>query len=61
MYKYFHDELEANQLRIGVIGKDKKIKGFDWNLEYNYYSFDTIKQMIKDIRNTIEVMEASTR
>ena len=64
LYKYFDPELEANKKRVDYWGIDEDGNerpvyhtGFEWYLTHNFYSFDTMKKIICDIRDTIEALE----
>ena len=58
--KYFDNELEANKKRIGNTG-DSNVNGFEWYLTYNFYTYDAIKNMLKDIRGTIDVLSSGRK
>ena len=49
LYKYFDEELEENKKRKGV-------SGFEWYLEHNYFTFDSMVQMLKDITDTVDAL-----
>ncbi|MBQ6795578.1 MAG: hypothetical protein IJO83_05480 [Clostridia bacterium] len=49
LYKYFDEELEENKKRNGV-------SGFEWYLEHNYFTFDSIIHILKDIADTIDAL-----
>ena len=60
--KYFDDDLAINQERIMCFDEDEvdghhHLPGFGWNLEYNFYTYDTIKLMLHDIIKTAELLE----
>lgn len=64
LYKHFDPELEANKKRVENWGTDEDgnehvtyITDFEWYLTHNFYSFDTMKKIIRDIRDTIEALE----
>ncbi len=56
--KYYDDELEANKKRVESYwnGELSYISGFAWYLTYNFYSFDAIENMLKDIKDTMEAL-----
>ena len=65
LYKYFDDELEANKQRVESCwvdddGTEHKsyVTGFEWYLTYNFFTFDSIRNIINDIRNTIEALSS---
>lgn len=47
--QYFDEELEENKNR-------KYVSGFDWNLEHNYFTFDSMAQILKDIADTADAL-----
>ena len=60
--RYFDDDLAINQERImcfdkNVVDGHHHLPGFDPNLEYNFYTYDTIKLMLDDILNTAKLLE----
>ncbi len=48
LYKYFDEDLEANKNRPDA-------SGFDWNLTYNFSTYESVEKILKDIRSTIDV------
>lgn len=62
LYKYFDNELEANKNRVEYYGDDEEddgacyIAGFEWYLTHNYYTFDSVRDILKDIRDTVEAL-----
>ena len=61
--KYFDNELEANKKRVTDYWIDNDgteqfsyVSGFEWYLTHNFYSFDSITNMLKDINDTIEAL-----
>lgn len=62
--KYFNDELEANKKRVDNCSDDEQIsyiKGFEWYLTHNFYTYDAIKYILKDIRNTIDALSSGKK
>ena len=53
LYEYFEEELEVNKKRKGVTG-------FEWYLEHNYFTFEQITLILKDIAETIEALASGT-
>ena len=51
LYKYFDEELEANKKRVDACG-------FEWYLTYNFYTFDSVRKIVQDIKDTIEALSA---
>ena len=61
LYKYFDDELEANKKRINYCIDDNDISyvsGFEWYLTHNFYTYSSIKKMLKDIRDTMNALSS---
>lgn len=65
LYKYYDDELKANKSRIEYqfIDEDgneqvSRISGFEWNLTHNFFTFDSVAKMLKDIRDTIVALSS---
>ncbi len=54
--KYFDDELEANKKRV-----DNRGNGFEWYLTHNFYTYDAINNMLKDIKDTIEALSSGRK
>lgn len=64
LYKYYDDELEANKKRVECYNADEEISflsGFEWYLTHNFYTYDAIKEMLKDIRSTIEALSTGNK
>lgn len=51
LYKHFDDELEANKKRSDAMG-------FEWYLTHNFYTFDSVRDILKDIKDIVEVLSA---
>lgn len=49
LYNYFDEELEENKKR-------KDVSGFEWYLEHNYFTFDSMAQILKDIEDTVDAL-----
>ena len=63
LYKYFDDELEANKKRIDDYWEDEDgneqvdyISGFEWYLTHNFYTFDSMTNILNDIYDTIDAL-----
>ena len=63
--KYFDAELDANKKRVDYYSEDDDgneepvyIQTFEWYLTQNYYTFDSVLNIIKDIRNTIDSLSS---
>lgn len=49
LYKYFDDELEANKMRTDA-------SGFEWYLTHNFFTFDSVRGLLKDIKDTTDAL-----
>ena len=49
LYEHFDEELEANKNRNDV-------SGFEWYLEHNFFTFDQMAHILKDIADTIDAL-----
>lgn len=49
LYEYFNEELNANKKRKGV-------SGFEWYLEHNYFTFEQMANILKDITDTVDAL-----
>lgn len=65
LYKYFDDELEANKKRVDDRWIDDDgneqasyIKGFEWNLTHNFFTYDSVVNILKDISYTIDALSS---
>lgn len=65
LFKHFDNELKANKRRAYQEWIDDNnelqidyIEEFDWYLTYNFYTFDSIKNIINDIKDTIVSLES---
>jgi hypothetical protein len=65
LYKYFDNELEANKKRIEYRWTDNNgneqiscVSDFKWNLTYNFFTFDSIKNILKDINDTVDALSS---
>lgn len=47
--KYFEDELEANKKRVDA-------SDFEWYLTHNFFTFDSMRNILKDINDTINAL-----
>ena len=63
LYKYFDNELEANKSRVESYwidddGKEQAdiIEGFEWYLTHNFYTYDSIRNILNDINDTIDAL-----
>lgn len=57
--KYFDDELEANKKRVANcsdVNNISHVRGFEWYLTHNFYTYSSIKNMLNDIRDTINAL-----
>lgn len=51
LYKYFDSTLDANRQR-------KHANDFEWNLTYNFFEFDSIKNILNDINDTVDALSS---
>lgn len=51
LYKHFDDALKANMKRSDA-------NGFEWNLTHNYFTFDSVRSILKDINDTIAALSS---
>lgn len=65
LYKHYDDELEANKNRIEDYWTDDEgneqisvVSGFEWYLTHNFFTFDSIHKVIKDIKDTIDCLSS---
>lgn len=49
LYTHFDEKLEENKKRKGV-------SGFEWYLEHNFFTFDSMAQILKDIEDTVDAL-----
>lgn len=49
LYKHFDEELDANKKR-------KSVSGFEWYLEHNFFTFDQMTNVLKDIADTVDAL-----
>ena len=63
LYRYFDDELDANKMRIedhwtddDGVEHSTPVRGFEWYLTYNYYTYESIQHILKDIQDTVEAL-----
>jgi len=65
LYKYYDDELEANKQRIDGYWIDDDgneqtdaVRGFEWYLTHNYFTFDSMVAILKDINDTVDALSS---
>ena len=51
LYKHFDEELKANKHRKGVTG-------FEWYLKYNFFTHDSMRDILNDIKDTIDAFSS---
>lgn len=63
LYHYFDDDLEANKQRIEGYWVDDDgneqadaVFGFEWYLTHNFFTFDSMQQISKDIKDTLDAL-----
>jgi hypothetical protein len=49
LYEYFDEELEANKCR-------RDVSGFEWYLEHNFFTYDQMSHILKDIADTVDAL-----
>ena len=49
LYKYFDEEMTENKKR-------KDVSGFEWYLEHNFFTFDSMALILKDIEDTVDAL-----
>lgn len=49
LYNYFDEELEENKKR-------KDVSGFEWYLEHNYFTYEQMAHILKDIAETVDAL-----
>ena len=61
--KHFDNELEANKNRIEYSWTDEKgiehkqpIEGFEWYLTYNFFTMESMENILTDIQDTIDAL-----
>ena len=60
LYKYFDEELEVNKKRMDYITDDEQetayYRGFEWILTHNFYTYEAVEHILKDISVTIDAL-----
>ena len=63
LYKHFDEELEANKRRVDSYwidddGKEQEkiVACFEWYLTHNFFTFDSIAAILRDIEDTIRAL-----
>ena len=49
LYNYFDEELKENKKR-------KDVTGFEWYLEHNYFTYEQMAHILKDIAETVDAL-----
>ncbi len=49
LYEYFDEEIDANKHR-------RDVSGFEWYLEHNFFTYDQMKHILKDIADTVDAL-----
>lgn len=57
LYKYFDEELFINKHRYEYGVEDGYIQRFEWYLTHNFYTYECMYKMLKDIEETTELLE----
>lgn len=65
LYEYYDDELEANKKRVENYWIDDDgneqstpVSGFDWYLTHNFFTFDSMARILKDIKDTVNALSS---
>lgn len=64
LYKHFDNELKANKNRVDICWTKsdgvhtKYIDGFAWYLTHNFYTHDSVMNIIKDLEDTIGALSS---
>ena len=61
LYKYFDEKLFENTRRVNSYWEEgsnqsQYLQGFEWYITHNYYTFDSMKKIINDIRETMDAL-----
>lgn len=63
LYRYYEDDLEANQWRIDSRWIDEEgneqtevVCGFEWYLTHNFFTFGAVEMMLRDIADTVDAL-----
>jgi hypothetical protein len=51
LYEYFDEEIDAYKHR-------RDVSGFEWYLEHNFFTYDQMKHILKDIADTVDALVA---
>ena len=49
LYRHYDDKLEANKMRA-------EGRGFEWYLTHNFFTIDSVMDVLKDIKDTIDAL-----
>jgi hypothetical protein len=49
LYEYFDEEIDANKHR-------RDVSGFEWYLEHNFFTYDQMEHILKDIADTVDAL-----
>ena len=49
LYEYFDEEIDANKHR-------RDVSGFEWYLEHNFFTYDHMEHILKDIADTVDAL-----
>ena len=65
LFKYFDGELEANKKRVDEYWTDEDgnekasyVRDFEWYLTHNFYTLESVKEMLDDVRDTIDAFDS---
>ena len=65
LYKHYDDKLEANTKRVDNRWTDDEgnelissVEGFEWYLTHNFFTFASMMDILKDIRDTVDALSS---
>lgn len=68
LFKYFDGELEANRKRVDhywIVDDEKEqaiyLKKFEWYLTYNFFTMDSVRSILKDLRDTADALSKESK
>ena len=53
LYEYFDEKIDANKHR-------RNVSGFEWYLEHNFFTYDQMSHILKDIADTVDALISCT-
>lgn len=68
LYKHYDDNLEANKKRVESYWEDDDgnehvniVNGFEWYLTHNFFTLDSMYEVLKDIGDTIDALSSGRK